>query len=307
MGKPVLSVVMPVHGGGAWLDAALASIPDAADGDVEVLVLDSTSSGPCRDAVDRHARRLRIDYAWMPATPSWTAKTNLGVERARADHVCTLHQDDCWLPGRLEGFLSERSRYPDATLFLGPSRIVDGSGRDLGPWQLPVPFGPVAEDVLRSALLVQNSIAIPAPVVRRDAWLAVGGLDEALWYAADWDLWLKLAAHGTAIHHPRPATAFRVHGNSLTMSGDRGEMATELERVLARHMPPGCREERVCRTSVKVNVLLARAVSGSPFSALKAIAAILALGPRGAVRYLHASRFAERILPRLRARFAGVF
>ena len=50
-------------------------------------------------------------------------------------------------------------------------------------------------------LLVQNFIAVPSPVWRRDAWLACGGLDLDLWYTADWDIWLKLARHGPAVIH----------------------------------------------------------------------------------------------------------
>ncbi len=307
MATPILSVVMPVHRPGRWLADALDSLPDDARGAVEVVIRDSTPEGPCLESIARHAERLAIDYRHLPDMPSWTAKTNLGVATARAPHICTLHQDDLWLPGRLAAFRDAVARSPDAAMYLWPSRIIDGAGRDLGTWRLPFDAGPVDPETLRDALLVQNSIAIPAPVMRRDAYLAVGGLDDSLWYTPDWDLWLKLAQHGTAIHDARPVAAFRIHGGSQTMTGDRAEFAEQMDTVLARHMPAASREAAICRASVRVNRLLAHAVSGHPSSAIKALATIAALGPRQARRYLHASRLVERVLPRLRARFSGSF
>jgi hypothetical protein len=87
------------------------------------------------------------------------------------------------------------------------------SARRLGLWRCPLPAGesPVPEHTLIERLLVQNFVGIPAPTIRRDAFLSVGGLDNALWYTADWDLYLKLAAIGSVYYHSSPLACFRVH------------------------------------------------------------------------------------------------
>ena len=306
MERPLLSVVMPVHAGERWLDATLASIASRPDAPVEVIIRDSTPGKSHEPIVRRHADRLRIDYAYMPEVASWTRKTNLAVESASAEHVAMLHQDDLWLPGRLDLVGDMIARAPDAALLVTAAQIVDDAGRELGLWRPPFASDEVAREDCRSDLLIQNSIALPAPVIRRDAYLAVGGLDESLWYTPDWDLWLKLAAHGRVVYDPRPTVAFRVHGGSLTMTGDRREFTEQLDIVLERHLPAGSREARLCRASARINVLLARAAAGEAGAAFKALATLLGLGPRGALRYLHASRIFERIMPRLRARMAKV-
>ena len=296
---------MPVHKGGAWLDAALASIAEDEPGALEVIVRDSTPDAPCREAVDRHAGRLSIDYAYMPEVASWTRKTNLAVAAARADHVCTLHQDDLWLPGRLAQTRRLLSQHGHAALVLSPAQIVDGAGRVLGLWRPPFAAGPVDQDQCHERLLVQNTIAIPAPVVRREAWLAVGGLDESLWYTPDWDLWLKLAAHGPVVYDPAPSTAFRIHPESQTMTGRRDEFAQQLELVRERHSRPGGPTDRLARASTRINIALSDAASGRPAALWEALAQLARLGPVGALRYLRLSRLAERLLPRLRLRLAG--
>lgn len=305
MERPLLSVVMPVHAGERWLDGTLASIVSRPDAPVEVIIRDSTPGASCEAIVMRHAERLSIDYAYMPNIASWTRKTNLAVEAASAEHVAMLHQDDLWLPGRLDVVAELIARAPDAALLVTAAQIVDNAGSALGLWRPPFAAGEVSREACRDDLLVQNSIALPAPVFRRDAYLAAGGLDESLWYTPDWDLWLKLAAQGRVIYDPRPTVAFRVHGGSLTMTGDRREFAEQLDIVLERHLPAGSREARLCRASARINVLLARAAGGEVAAAFKALATLLGLGPRGALRYLRASRLAERLLPRLRLRLSG--
>lgn len=298
---------MPVHGGDAWLDAALESIRPSADTPVEVVIRDSTPKGPCAEIIERHAKRLAIDYAYVPSITSWTRKTNMAIAASSAGYVAMLHQDDLWLPDRLVIAVEMIARHPEASLHLTSARIIDGEGRDLGPWRAPFATGIVDPVRFRDALLVQNSIAIPAPVFRRDAYLAVGGLDESLWYTPDWDLWLKLGAHGPVAFDSRPTSAFRVHGSSLTMTGNRHEFAKQLDIVLARHLPGDSRESALCHASARINVLLASAAEGRTASLFAAIMTLLCLGPAGIARYVRDSRIVERIVPRLRARLSGVF
>jgi hypothetical protein len=161
-------------------------------------------------------------------------------------------------------------------------------------------------------LLVQNFVAIPSPVFRRDAWLACKGLDLDLWYTADWDMWLKLAARGPVPYHDQVTAAFRVHGSSLTMTGSRdpAEFEDQMRIVLDRHFErhPERRTRTVARAaeaSIKINVALAAASAGKASGLARAMGEMLALGPFGLRRYLRDSRLMDRVLPRLRAKVSG--
>lgn len=306
MKAPWLTVVMPVHRGGDWLDEALASIPEpGSNGTIAVIIRDSTPEGPSTAPIDPHRARLPIDYEYWPDVASWTRKTNLGVEAAKSEHVCTLHQDDIWLKERVN--LAQRmiAKHPDAALYLTAASIIDGASNTLGVWTPPLETAVQKPGVYRDRLLVQNSIAMPAPIWKRDAYLASGGLDDTLWYTPDWDLWLKLADYGPVVYEPEPTAAFRIHGSSLTMTGDRGEMERELNTVLARYASEDTGMRALAWASAKVNTKLAEASTGALSAALGALTNIARLGPIGAVRYLHYSRLAQRVMPRLRLRLKG--
>lgn len=304
--QPWLTVVMPVHRGGAWLDEALASIPSPGqDGTIAVIIRDSTPEGPCTAPIEPHRSRLPINYEYWPDVPSWTRKTNLGVEAAQSEHVCTLHQDDIWLEGRAE--LAQRmiAEHPDAVLYLSSAAIIDPASNTLGVWSPPLDEAVQDRPTYRDRLLVQNSIAMPAPIWKRDAYLASGGLDEDLWYTPDWDLWIKLAEQGDVIYDSTSSAAFRIHGSSLTMTGDRAEMERELRTVLNRYCLADARMRPLTSASVNVNTALAEASSGKLSAAFGAFTSIASLGPVGAWRFLKYSRLVERLIPRLRLRFSG--
>jgi glycosyltransferase involved in cell wall biosynthesis len=313
--KPVLSVVLPVHDGMEWIAATLDSLAAEPVDGLEILVIDSSPTRATAEIVDRFASRLPLRRFDRADLGCWRTKTNFGVEQAAADHICLLHQDDVWLPGRVDAARRWLASAPDAALHLAPTAIIDRNGRRLGRWSCPLPAETALEaEALLERLLVQNFICVLAPVFNRRAWLECGGLDEALWYTADWDMWMKLAGAGPTVYHDEVTTGFRVHGSSLTVTGarDQSEFRSQLQTVLDRHLHrlPAARRRRVepaARASISVNASLASASGGSVKALAHAARDVLALGPAGMRRYLRDSRLRERVVPRLRAKLSGTF
>jgi glycosyltransferase involved in cell wall biosynthesis len=312
--KPWLSIIMPVHRGEAWVGAALESVAKQADPGIELLFIDSSPDSASADVARSFSDRLRVNiHAESPILP-WQAKTNYGVKLAGADHLCWLHQDDLWLPGRAEAVRRWIAEAPGAALHLAPSAIIDARGRMLGTWRCPFRTeGEIEHQRLFERLLVQNFISAPAPVFSKKAWIASGGMDEALWYTPDWDIWLKLAQQGTVVHHNQVTTAFRIHGSSQTVTGSRdiSDFEQQLQIVFERHLPLVSAKrkavQRAGRASIRLNCALAEAAQGRWKPLLKSTAALAALGPGGIARYMRDSRIIDRLLPRVRAKLTGSF
>ncbi len=310
---PWLSVILPCYRGERWIGATLDSLAAEADDGVEILVIDSSPDSSALDIVRGYSDRLRLRIFERPDLNMWHSKTNFAVAQAQAAHACWLHADDLWLPGRIAALRQWINNAPDAALHLAPCAIIDADGKRLGVWRCPLQPGEVGAETLLQSLLVQNFIAAPAPVFRRDAWLACGGLDEALWYTADWDLWLKLASQGPVRYHDVVTSAFRIHAHSLTATGSRDldDFARQMQCVLARHADwlsrAGAPVMAAAQASICLNVALAGAAAGDYRRLAGAIAQLLRLGPAGARTYFHASRIVERLAPRLRAKIGGAF
>jgi glycosyltransferase involved in cell wall biosynthesis len=311
-----LSVIVPSHNGQRWLSAALQSIADQKERDIEVIVIDSSTEDTSLAIAESFSTQLVIRALRRPDLIPWMAKTNFGVEQATGNWICMLHQDDLWLPNRSAELQSWLLSQPDAVMHLHPCYIVDEVGRRLGLWRCPLPDDgfPVPAQLLYERLLVQNFIGIPAPAIRRDAYLTAGGLDSTLWYTADWDLYLKIASIGNICYHSTPLACFRIHKNSLTVLGSRDiqDFRRQHSAIVDRHINkifPDSKMAtlRLSEASIEVNVALAAAVAGKYGRIGKAMRSVLFLGPAGIARYLSYSRIVDRALPRLRAAVAGRF
>jgi GT2 family glycosyltransferase len=242
---------------------------------------------------------------------NWVANTNLGLERARGEWACFLHQDDLWRRGRLAAIRRALAEN-EPTLLLSAAHFVTTSGRVVGTWRCPLASGPRGNSPahVASRLLVQNFVPLPTAVFHRADALAVGGLDPELWYTADWDFWLKLAARGRTRYLPQALAAFRLHPESQTVKRSEGidGFRRQHDVIWERHWPlwrnripfPE-RVESAARLSVEVNLLLAGLLhrGGSNWRRLTSAAFLARLS--GTTHFINSSRIFERSLARVRA------
>jgi glycosyltransferase involved in cell wall biosynthesis len=311
---PWLSLVIPSYRGEQWIETALGSLVTQSLDGMEVLLVDGGPTSAAVKIARTFCNRLRLRIFERADLDSWLTKTNFAVQMAEAEHVCWLGVDDVWLPERAMAVRGWIDAAPDVPLHLAASVLIDRNGKALGRWHCPLPSGKkLSSQLVCQRLLVQNFIAAPSPVFRREAWLRCGGLDEQLWYTADWDIWLKLAGTGPVVYHDTATVGFRVHGGALTVTGSRDsiDFKRQMEIVLERHLTRALDDdqsiERTARASIEVNLAAAAAAAGDWRGLPHAAWEVCKLGPLGIARYLRDSRISERTLARVRAKIAGSF
>ena len=211
--RPLLSIVTPCLNAAETLPEALASVP--ADDAIEHVVVDGGSTDGTVELL--RAAALRVTFTSEPDRGLSDAM-NKGVRRAQGEWIGWLNADDYYLPGGLERVRRTIESNPQATWLTAPCLIVDGQGREIrrGVTRYKRFF---LDRYSRRSLLVQNYVAAPSTFVRRDALIAAGGFDERFRYSMDYDLWLRLAERADPIVLKEPTTAFRMAGQSLSMTG----------------------------------------------------------------------------------------
>ncbi len=312
--KPWLSVVMPTYNGADYLATALESVRREGTEGVEVIAVDDGSTDDTVNILRAYQEALPLRVVQCGRVGNWVAGSNLGLAQAVGRYACFLHQDDLWLPGRLEALRNEAERQPPPALVVHPVLFVGPDGERLGTWRCPLPSrdGPIDPNLLVERLLIQNFIAMPSPMFDRAAARRLGGMNESLWFTADWDFWLRLACMGPVRYLRRPLAAFRLHPASQTMAraSDSHSRRQQLRVVLERNMAAWAgdpaeapRVRRSAEFSVEVNVALAGAARGEPIPWRDLLRRWLRLGPRGWLRYWRDSRILERVGARLRLRW----
>src|SRR5206468_1470416 len=117
---------------------------------------------------------------------------NAGLHEARGDWICWLSSDDLFDGRKLEIHRHGIAQHPDTRFFFTYSQQFDDTVGHVttAPFWLPRadPKWQILH-MLRGNFVQGNSIC-----VSRRAWKQVGGFNEELRYAQDYDMWLRLMA-----------------------------------------------------------------------------------------------------------------
>jgi glycosyltransferase involved in cell wall biosynthesis len=313
MQRPWLTVVMPVYNGEQYLAEALESVAIQGQKDFELIVLDDGSTDRSADILRAWESRLPLRVERPPRRGNWVAVTNLGLTLGRGEYACFLHQDDVWRRDRLRVLRRMVEETPTTDFLMHATGYIDRRGRHLGCYHPPFRESAVDLSALEvvPAFLTQNVLSIPSALFRRAAALEDGGLDERLWYSADWDLWLRLAARGRTRCVSRVLAGYRLHPHTQTSarSNDLVEFRRQHEIVFEKHFPswknvlPDAADVAArARVSIDINTALAALSHRQKPGWGRLAGSVASLGLGGAWRYFRDSRIAERMGARLRGR-----
>jgi glycosyltransferase involved in cell wall biosynthesis len=195
-GGSAVSVVIPTRNRARLLVRALESVIDQLDPPDEILVVDDGSTDETAAVVERFpgVRLIRMPPLGV------SAARNRGVSIATSPFVAFLDSDDFWFPDHLERMKSAIVETGgNAVLYFSDLELPAGHGG--GTAWTEARFSArspheVSDDPRGWTDLPFHPMMIPASVVRRDAYLEVGGSAENLACRGDTHLFFKLAGAG---------------------------------------------------------------------------------------------------------------
>jgi len=261
----LVSIITPSLNQSAFLRQAMLSVLEQDHDDTEYIVVDGGSMDGSVEIIKEYADRLAW---WVSEQDSGQAAAiNKGLAHAHGEIVAWLNSDDFYLPGAIAAAVRALAAHPSTVLVYANMQAVDEAGRMTNlltyrQWTL--------ED-----LLCFNIIGQPAVFMRREAVLAVGGVDAALHALLDHQLWIKLALHGEILHVDATWAAARYHLGAKNWArapefGREAFQVLQWESQYSGLWPVFRRVERRARASA--HRLNARYLvdGGQPWAALKA-------------------------------------
>jgi glycosyltransferase involved in cell wall biosynthesis len=259
---PRISAIVRSHNYGRFVGQAIDSLLQQRV-PIEILVIDDQSSDDTRAVLSRYASEPRVRVVLHDRNAGNIATANEGFALASGDIVTLVDADDfCVSPDAMARQLAVLDADERVGMVYTAQLYVDECGeafRTFVPW---------ATDYVRDGLVefadlaFRNYVAVSGTFVRRDHVLATGGFDADLPHAADWALWLRVAARARVGYLAQPLYAYRVHGRNMSVARHTPRQANdEIARAVARGfdaLPATAPEELRClRPAALRHVLLA--------------------------------------------------
>lgn len=225
---PPVAIIIPCFNSGRFLLEAL----DSALGQsihVEVVVCDDGSEDTETLRVLDQIRAQRdapVEVVSLDRNRGISAARNHAIASTQAAHLLFLDADDRMDPHYAREAVDVLMARPDVRIVSSPLQCFGADDRLLR-------YGGAPNGV--KDLLFENRIPASS-VIRREDWERVGGFDESVRWAEDYDMWVRvLSDGGTAVELEQPRYFYRQHADQLTSSMSSEQIDARQLAMVERH------------------------------------------------------------------------
>ncbi len=229
--KPSLSVILATKDRPGMLRKSIESVLDQTYTDFELLIVDGSKDNRSHDVVDDFMRSdARVVYM-RDNSEGPSAARNIALNRARGDYV-NFHDDDTLMyPEKLSMLLSGFDGEDDSTgvVYSSHLEISDNGRRRIVPGRLNkdrAPYARYLHNKLRKGCVVDSSSAL----IKRKCLERVGGFDEDIKAAEDWDLYLRIACDYKFKFVDRPLYTSYLREDNLRFDMKKNKAAEKIVR-----------------------------------------------------------------------------
>lgn len=222
-----VTVVVPTRNRAPLLRVTLASVLRQRGVELRVIVVDEASTDDTAAVIERFGD-ARISVIAHRVPVGVAASRNEGIARAATEWVAFCDDDDLWGPDKLRRQLAAAADGRADWVYAGSvyvnSDLIVQSGSP-----------PLEPEAMRRALRRYNAMPAGASNVmaRRSVLSSLGGFDATRTHLPDWDLWLRLSAHGSPACVREPDVGYRLHAGNASFR--TAEMLAELYRLERTH------------------------------------------------------------------------
>jgi glycosyltransferase involved in cell wall biosynthesis len=224
MSTPICSVIIPSYNCVEYLPVALNCVAAQLIEPIEILVMDDGSTDGTWDYLCEAKTRYPTLSVVKGGRLGPSEGRNILISMAKSPLVAFLDADDVWWPNKLKKQISFHEANPDVVLsftdyiHFDPSGLTHGTAFDYWrPGFLPEKSGMYQHiEHPLAALLSCNPVGTSSVVARKEALQNANGFAKSMPSAEDWDLWLRLAEHGSVAASRSVTMSYLQRPGSLT-------------------------------------------------------------------------------------------
>ena len=228
MKKPLVTVLMAVYNGEAYLEEAVESILAQTYQTIEFLIIDDASTDRSPEILQAYQDQ-RIKLLRNEANLGLTESLNVGLAQAQGKYIARMDADDVSYPQRLAQQVAFLEIHPEIGL-CGTWAMDLNKGT-----QIPRIF-PCDDQAIRFTLLKYNPFVHTSVMFRtqliREHYLTY---DTHFVYAQDYDLWTRMANYTKIANLPEFLVQYRIHNKQVTV-GRFEQQEVYIQQVISRQL-----------------------------------------------------------------------
>ena len=236
---PRVSIVVTAHNEGAHLIDCLGSIALQEWSDFECIVVDDLSTdNTLLDAAERYEKDKRFRFIANETNIGLAGSRNRGASVARGDWLALLDGDDFLYPDAISARVKRLASLAD-------DRFIGGA---YCGWH-SVPESTVSKDsvgpepskradVTWLDATYDTPFIASAPLIKKEAFLRLGGFDAGLRTAEDFEFWSRFLRHGWVVAWtPVTGIAYRQRRGSMYRQTPKDHASTTLSVYEYNRLP----------------------------------------------------------------------
>lgn len=201
LNRPTVSAIVPAYNSSATIRETLRSIYDQTYPHIiEVIVVDDGSTDDTPAII---AREFPDVILIRQENAGGAAARNTGARAATGAYLALLDHDDQWLPHKIATQVEAMETSQEiALLTCEEVRIAPGSASDADIPRSGTP--PIVRklglgEIMQRSLPAGITFSASGWLLRRQVFMAQGGLDPTAWPADDWEFFVRLVGQGYSV------------------------------------------------------------------------------------------------------------
>ncbi len=209
--NPLVSIVTPSFNQARFLEKTICSVLNQNYKPLEYIIIDGGSTDASVQVIEKYSSRLA--YWESQKDKGQTHAINKGFTHAKGEIFAWINSDDTYEPHAFSKVVDFFHTHPEVGMVYGNCNFINESDQIIGK------FNARQTDYTR---LKRGYVHIPqqASFWRAELWHQLAPLDESIYFAMDYDLWLRIAKISKIVYTPQLWANFRLHGGAKTIAAD---------------------------------------------------------------------------------------
>jgi len=235
---PLVTVIIPTFDRRGWIGECLDSVLGQTYPNVEIIVVDDCSTDGTAEWLRSEEKYSSVVVHEQETNGGASVARNTAIKMAKGDLIVFIDSDDMLMPEHIETAVKHFEQYPDLGLFCCDSTMIDADGKiilDGKTWHQNLAEAKRLD--IRSGFrsltdVFRFSNCFPGFTLRREVFAELGGFDQPIFPADDYDLALRVAASRFSVYYlHEPLCLRREHDGQC--SGIENSVKTQVKLIEA--------------------------------------------------------------------------